>query len=86
MNNNNNTVWILIVVILAFFLFVMPFGTGRWGGFCGMMGNYSTTNYGYGMTGGFGWIFMLVVLVALILFIVWLINELQVKPHKNRRK
>lgn len=78
MTKNNSTFWIMIlIVVLALFLFVMPFGGGRWGGFCGMMGNYYDVNYGYGMMDGFGWIFMLVVLVALILLIVWLINQLQ---------
>ena len=84
MAENNNTIWIVVsIVVLAFFLFAMPFGGGRWGGFCGMMGNYYGANYGWSMMGGFGWIFMLVILVALILFIVWLVKQLE---NPRRRK
>lgn len=85
-NNKNNTVWIVaLIVVLAFLLFVMPFGGGGWGGFCGMMGNYNYygANYGYTMMGGFGWIFMPVVLVALILLIVWLVKQLQSPKGKK---
>ena len=80
MAENNNTIWIgVIIVTLVFFLFVMPFGGGRWGGFCGIMGNY----YGLGMMSGFGWIFMLLVFIALILLIVWLVKQLQTKGRKR---
>ena len=45
------------------------------GGRGDMMGNF----FGYGMfgMGFFGWIFMLLVIVALILLIVWLIKQIQ---------
>jgi uncharacterized membrane protein len=84
MAENNNIVWIVVlIVVLAFLLFVMPFGGGKFGGFCGMMGNYYSANYGYGMMGGFGWIFMLVFLVALILLIIWLVKQLQ-SPRRRK--
>lgn len=38
--------------------------------------------YGGGMY-FFGWIFMILILVALVLFIVWLIKQIQ-KPKKRR--
>lgn len=83
MAKDNNTVWIVVLIaVLALFLFVMPFGGGRWGGFCGMMGSYGA-NYGWTMMSGFGWIFMPAVLIALVLLIIWLIKQLQTP---NRRK
>ncbi len=81
---NDNVVWIAVLaVVLLFFLFVMPFGTG-WGGLCGMMGGYSS-GYGLGMMSGFGWPFMTLFLVALVLLIFWLVRQLQ-KDGKARRR
>ena len=85
MEKNNNAVWIIVLIsILAFFLFIMPFSGGRWGGFCGMMGNYYGSNYGWGMMNGFGSIFMPLVFIAIILVIVWLVKQLQ--PQGRKRK
>ena len=46
-----------------------------------MMGNYFGYGTGYGMFGMglFGWIFMLLILVALVLLIIWLIKQIQKK-------
>jgi len=82
MANNTTTLWVVVLVaVLAFFLFVMPFG-GGFGGICGMMGSSYSTNYGWGMMGGFGWLFMTLVLVALVLLIVWLVKQLQTPQKK----
>ena len=45
---------------------------------CGMMGGMMTGIYGYGGM-LFGWLFGLLILVALILLIVWLIKQIQKK-------
>jgi len=50
------------------------------GGSYGMMGNWG---YGLGGMWIFGFLFMTLILVALILFIFWLIKQLQ---HDNRKK
>jgi len=57
----NNLAWIIIVVLV-----VLLFS-----GF-GMMG----FPFGFNMMYSFGWLFMILVLVALVLFIVWLIKEI----------
>ena len=70
---DDNNLLIGIIITVAVFLFFGLFGFG------GMMGS------GYGMMGGFGlgsmWIFgflfMTLILVALVLFILWLIKQLQ---------
>jgi len=75
----NNDLLIGIIIVIAVFLVLGMFGFG------GMMGS------GYGMMGGFGlgsmWIFgflfMALILVALVLFILWLIKQLQ---DNNKRK
>ena len=67
-----------LIVVLAFFLFVMPSGGGRWGGLCGMM-----LGYGGGVMGGFGWLFMLVVFMAVVLLIVWLVKQVQTMDSKR---
>ena len=68
-------IWILIAVILAIFLFG-NFGMSGYG----MMGNL---NYGFGGMWIFGFLFMTLILVALILFILWLVKQLQ---NDNKRK
>ena len=86
MKNNNNPARIVAGIVALFLLFVVPWGGGRWGGFCGMMGNYGSGNYGWGMMSGgafgFGWIFMILVVVALVLLIIWLVQQVQ---HKGSR-
>ena len=46
----------------------------------GMMGGYGYSGIGY----VFGWIFMILALVALVLFIVWLVKQIQ--NNERRRK
>ena len=95
---NNRNVWIIVAIVLIVAFFVMPWG-GRWGGVCGMMGNYYGADYnynsGWGMMSaggfGFGWIFMIIILVALVLLILWLVQQLQKPKHStgienNRRR
>jgi hypothetical protein len=71
---DDNTLIIVIVIIFAVFLvggFGMmgfPFGMGMMSGFYG----------GFGM-GFFGWLFMILVVVALGLLIIWLIKQIQKK-------
>jgi len=45
-----------------------------------MMGNW---NYGFGGMWIFGFLFMLLIVIALILFIVWLIKQIQ-EPNRRR--
>jgi len=76
----NNDLLIGIIIVIAVFLVLGMFGFG------GMMGS------GYGMMGGFGlgsmWIFgflfMTLILVALVLFTLWLIKQLQNDKNKRR--
>ena len=61
---DNKTNWIIGIIALIVILFVI-----------GLSGN------GYGMMGSgmwiFGWLFMSLIFIALILFIVWLIKQIQ---------
>ena len=78
----DNTLVIGIIIAIAVFLLLGMFGFG------GMMGS------GYGMMGGFGfgsmWIFgflfMTLILVALVLFIFWLVKQLQNSGIDRRAK
>ena len=78
MEDNNLIIGIIITVVVFLFLGMFGFG-GMMGGY-GMMGNWS---YGFGGMWIFGFLFMTLILVALILFIFWLIKQLQ---HDNKRK
>lgn len=59
------------------------------------MVNFSGCNFGSMMYGGygfgasiFGWIFMTLMIIALILFIIWMVKQISDKPtiQKNKRK
>ncbi|MBI2004327.1 hypothetical protein HYS72_02570 [Candidatus Pacearchaeota archaeon] len=70
-NNENNT-WIIAIIAIAILFFLFS-GAGMMG-YGGMMGG---TNYGFSGMWIFGFLFMVLILVALVLFIVWLIKQLQ---------
>ena len=70
-DNNNLIIGIIIAVVVFLFLGMFGFG-GMMNG--GMMGNW---NYGFGGMWIFGFLFMALILVALILFILWLVKQLQ---------
>ena len=84
MEIKHETALIIAVIVILLFLFS---GFGSYGmmgfGNYGMMGG---SYYGNGMNifGIFGWIIMLLVIVALVLFITWLIKQLQ--NPKQRKK
>ncbi len=72
----NKEIFLIALAILAV-LFVF-------GGGLGMM-NYG---YGYGMMGGFygfGWIFMIIVLVATVLLIIWLLENIDFGRRRRQR-
>jgi len=71
-DNNNLLIGILVAVAVFLVLGVSGFG-GMMSGY-GMMGNW---NYGFGGMWVFGWLFMILVIIALLLFIVWLVKQLQ---------
>ena len=74
MKNNQTLTWIIIAVTALLFLsFAM--GWGGYGGYGGMMGYNNMMNWG-GMW-IFGWFFMTLVVIALVLFIVWLVQQIQ---------
>ncbi len=82
---NNDMIIIIVSVIIGFFLisiFTAPMmGYTRYGyGMAGMMG------YGFGSMWLFGWLLMILVIVALVLLIMWLVKQLQINAHNNRRK
>ena len=80
MRDNNNLI-IGIVIAVAVFLLLGMFGFGgMMGGSYGMMGNWG---YGFGGMWIFGFLFMALILIALVLFIFRLIKQLQ---HNNRKR
>ena len=80
MNKENNIALALVIALLVLFLFG-GFGMMSFGGFGGMMSGY----YGsFGFIWLFGWLIKALLVIALVLFILWLINQTQ--REKNRRK
>lgn len=73
---NENTLMIILVAIIVLFLF-SGFGMMAYG----MMGfgNFGMMSGSYGGMGMFGWLFMVLVAIALILLIIWLIKKIQEK-------
>ena len=77
----NNNLLIGIIIAVAVFLLLGMFGFGgMMSGSYGMMGNLG---YGFGGMWIFGFLFMALILVALILFILWLIKQLQEDKDKR---
>ena len=74
---NDNTALIVVVVVLAIFLF-SGFGMMGFGNYGMMSGFYG----GFGSMWLFGWIFMSLTLVALVLFILWLIKQLNLEGKR----
>ncbi|MBS3099813.1 hypothetical protein J4463_01180 [Candidatus Pacearchaeota archaeon] len=72
-DNNNLIIGIIIAVIVFLLLGMFGFG-GMIGGSYGMMGNWG---FGFGGMWIFGFLFMTLILVALVLFILWLVKQLQ---------
>jgi uncharacterized membrane protein len=70
---NETLVWVVIALAALFFV-LSGFGYGGYGGMMGMM--YG--NFGSGMM-LFSWLYGVLILVALVLFIVWLVKQIQKK-------
>jgi len=90
---NKDLIIIIIAIVLALLLFsgfgMMTGFFGNYGGYGGYGGMMTGYNYGYGMmTGffGFGWIIMILVVIALVLFIVWLIKQIGLNEKGERRR
>jgi len=79
MKDNNLIIWIIIAVVVFSLLGMFGFG-GMMGGTYGMMGNW---NYSLGSIWIFGFLFMALILIALVLFILWLVRQLQGDNRKN---
>ncbi|MBI2042828.1 hypothetical protein HYT25_00375 [Candidatus Pacearchaeota archaeon] len=71
MKNNETSMWILIAIIIV--LFFSGFGMMGFGG--SMMG--WMFGYNYGFMSFFGWAYMVLITVTLVLLIVWLIKQIQ---------
>jgi len=72
-NNNNLLIGIIIAVTVFLLLGMFGFG-GMMGSSYGMM-----SGFGFGSMWIFGFLFMTLILVALVLFILWLIKQIQKK-------
>jgi glucan phosphoethanolaminetransferase (alkaline phosphatase superfamily) len=88
MNKENNIIIAIVVIVLVIILFsgIGMMGFGVFGGY-GMMGrSYSMMSGFYGGFGAmwiFGWLIMMLGVIALILFILWLFKELNNKGGKR---
>lgn len=72
--DNQNT-WIIALVVICLLVFLSFFGFGSM-----MYGNYGygmMRNIGFGSMGIFGWLFMILIIVALVLFCIWLVKQIQ---------
>jgi len=70
-------IWTIVLVVLGVFLLNSLFSFGRGYGMGGMMG-------GYGGMMAFGWVFGLLILIALILLIIWLWKQIEKSDRKKR--
>jgi uncharacterized membrane protein len=76
------TIVIAIVAIFAISTLFNSFSYGNYGyGMMGMMGNF--WGGGFGSMWLFGWLFMPLIVIALVLFIAWLVQQLQHPKHRR---
>jgi uncharacterized membrane protein len=80
MKDNNQWIWIIVAVCAV--LLISFLGFAGMGGYGMMGGFYGNMMSGFGM-GLFGWLFMFLIIIALVLFIVWLIKQIQ-EPNRRR--
>lgn len=71
----DNSLLIAVIVLLVLLVFSSSIGMMGFGGMGGMM-TMMVGSFGLGML-LFGWLFGILIFVALILFIVWLIKQIQ---------
>ena len=85
----DNTFAIVVIIVLVLLLFG-GFGYGMMG--YGGLGYRGMMNYRYDIMGGFywsglmwifGWLLMMLSIFALVLFIIWLVKQLQNSGGKN---
>jgi len=81
MKNNEAVIGIIAAVVGLFLIsiFTAPMlGYTRYG--------YGMMSYGFGSMWLFGWLFMVLVIVALVLLIMWLVKQLQNPNNQGRSK
>jgi hypothetical protein len=71
---NETLIWTIVIIALVVLVFG-GFGISSYGGYSGMM-SMMYGNYGSGMM-FFGWLYGILILVALVLFIIWLVKQIQ---------
>ncbi len=81
----NESLILIIVGVVALFLIVgvmtnVAYGS-QYSGYGGMMGMM----YGGGFSWIFGWLFMGLIFVALILFIMWMMQQLEQNGGKRKK-
>ena len=91
MSDSSQNIWIVVIAVLFAVLFFGGLGGmmgGNGYGYGGMMnwacgGIYNEgSNVGFGSMWVFGWIFMTLIIIALVLLIFWLIKQIQ-KPERR---
>jgi uncharacterized membrane protein len=83
-DNMNTALIVIVVVLLALILFggFGMMGIGNWGYGHMMSGFYG----GFGTMWLFGWFFMILVIVALVLFIVWMVKQIQQPAGRGSKR
>ncbi len=81
-----NLVLMIVLIILALFVFSNLFGYGTRGYNYGMMGMMNNFFGGFGFMWLYGSLFMILIFVALVLFVVWLVRQLQQPQHLSRQE
>ncbi|MBI2451777.1 hypothetical protein HYV50_01720 [Candidatus Pacearchaeota archaeon] len=73
---NEEVIIIILAVVLALFLFSSLSGFGM---MSYLPGYRMMSGFSYGFMPIFAWLFMLLVVIALVLLIAWLVKQLQKK-------
>lgn len=87
--NQDNTTLIVVLIVLLVLVGFLGFGMM---GFGGMMGRYGNTWMCSHMGGiwcywpSFGWVTQVLVVIALVLFIIWIVRQLKQNGNEGRQE
>ncbi|MBS3092868.1 hypothetical protein J4466_05620 [Candidatus Pacearchaeota archaeon] len=77
MKDNQIITWVIVAIVVLFIASMLTSPMLSYSGY-GMMGA------GFGTMWLFGWLFMILIIVALVLLIMWMIKQLQIGNGKRK--
>lgn len=82
--NNENNIFLAIIIALLVFLILGGVGMMSFNSYGGMYGMMNRNYTGFESMFVFSWLVMILVVIALVLFILWLIKQITGSERRNK--